>query len=135
MENQPKISPIEIINGIMIFGIIDGLQIFLVFIPPFWILSWLLGMLNWVTVFYLWFRKIKLTPMAISSLLESLPIVDVLPWGTFGWIVTVWINHHPSGSIAKIQKVTQALPKKIPTGGKPPVGKIETVTKTMLNKA
>jgi hypothetical protein len=108
MDNQPKISGVEAFLLISVTLIIDIVPIILIFfgLPDFFIP----GLLGLATLFYLKMKGISLVRDLIASIGELIPYVSALPLKTAGMILTIWIDWHPQGALAKAaEKATQAI--------------------------
>lgn len=110
---EPKISIIEIlIIGpiLVIFDIIGILLIFVALDDLF-----ILDILNGLVVFYFYIRGISATRYLVTSLLELIPYVGVLPNYTLGFILTVYLDRHPK--LVKTALVAAAVVATLPAGG------------------
>lgn len=97
---EPKISAPEIILVTIYLGIIDSLELLIVFIglDDFWIGDILAA----PVVGYLWLKGVPPMRQAIAWLAELVPYLGTLPILTVGFLATVYLDRHP-----KLAKVAQ----------------------------
>lgn len=130
MAESYKISlPIIFLLGILVLAV-DLLEIFLTFIgviPVFtpialW-LNWLFDILVWSLVqFYFYLKGARSSYFLAGSILELIPVIDVLPLRSVTFFLSVYLTNHPelateiSSVSAKIKK--PALNKNSSSGSK-----------------
>lgn len=105
MDSRPKISTVEIVFITPLFVLTDviGVILGLMGLDDIFILDIIRTIPSQT---YLWLKGVRGTQMLIANLLEAIPYVGALPLATIGWLVTVWIDHHPKGIAAKAVQTT-----------------------------
>lgn len=116
---SPKISYVETFLLLVYIGATDIIGILLVFfgLDDFFILDILTFP---VTQIYFRLKKVnKAGYDLVCNLLELIPYLGALPIRTLGVALVIWADHHPEGTVAKIEeKGSLATSKKIKTAGK-----------------
>lgn len=111
-EHEPKISlPEALIAGTLLFGIPDAIELALIFVglDTFWITD---AFAFPGSQIYLRIKGVKSTYALAGNVLELVPYLGALPLRTIGFVMVVWLDHHPKaealiGAAAK----SGALPK------------------------
>lgn len=121
---KPKIpTPVAIL--LVIISIICDL---LNWIP---ILNWIIGLIRIaITQIYFRYKGVKGIYDLVGVLIDFIPAISVLPTTTAGILVTIWIDRHPKGTLAKTSAVAQrAIVVKKPATGTGTTPKVDGVAK------
>ena len=94
MKPEPKISIPEGIIGIFVLLIADGVELALLFagLDDFWISDAIAFPL---TQLYLRMKGLKGTASLVANILELIPYVGWLPLRTIGFVIVLYMDHHP----------------------------------------
>jgi len=114
-SNQPKIGfgemlPITIaVFFVDIFDILGDLAAGIILLLPIALLFDFLSLIIIVIVqFYLFIKGIKGLKSAtflISAMADFIPLINILPLKTAGWLLTVYLVNHPDSKLSKISQV------------------------------
>ncbi len=107
MSPEPKISLPEIVYITPLFLLTDIIGIILVIfaLDDFFILDIIRFPLSQL---YLKIKGVKGTATLVANILECIPYVGALPNATIGWLITVWLDHHPAMA-APLEKAAAAI--------------------------
>lgn len=103
MDNEPKISTVEIIFLTPFFVLADLIGAILVFfaLDDFGIIDIALA----PSLLYLWMKRVSLTSDITGKILEAIPYVGSLPFYTISWGVTLALDRGLFGK--KIGDITK----------------------------
>jgi hypothetical protein len=113
--NQPKISfgemlPITIAVFLVdVFDILGDLAAGLVFLLPLTLLFDFFSLIIMAIVQFFLFIKgvkgLKSATFLISAAADFIPLINILPLKTAGWLLTVYLVNHPDSKLSKINQV------------------------------
>ncbi len=113
MQNEPKISTPEAFIWVTVCIIADVLSIF----PAVNLIVWvIMAPSQWL---YLKTKGVQSQRALISSIIEIIPGLSVLPAYTFGAIITIYLDRHPEQAeklqvVQKIKKPKGSIPAPAP---------------------
>ena len=117
-QNQKKISLVEIVFLGLLFGSTDLVELLaglfsatLILAPVSLVISWIFKILCWIALFvWLIMKNIRGVWLISGSLLELIPIFDVLPLRTATFFLTVFLVNRPI-KVPGAEKAIQATVK------------------------
>lgn len=130
-EHEPKISLAEIVFILPYVIAIDCLELLLAIflLDDFW----LGDVLALPVTGYLWFKGVPLQRYLVSWIAEFFPYVGALPLLTIGFVLTVYLDHHPK--LAKVAAVAAGATAKAAGGAATVEGAGASAGKTAATEA
>lgn len=103
---EPKIDVTLIVLGFIAFILLDIVSL----IPGVGDLADVPYAISFIIAFIFGdFGAMIMGTFVVVGILKAIPIAQELPWFTIGWIITIWVDQHPSSKLAQAEKLAVAL--------------------------